>query len=90
MVLAGSAATTVTLNWLVADQLGTPRMIFDKSGNLSATRRHDYLPFGEELIVGQGARTAALGYTGDAMRQKFTQYERDIETGLDFAKALSL
>ncbi|MGH9962251.1 MAG: RHS repeat-associated core domain-containing protein, partial [Pyrinomonadaceae bacterium] len=32
-------------------------------------------------------RTIALGYTGDAIRQRFTSYERDSETGLDFAQA---
>jgi RHS repeat-associated protein len=74
----------VDTNWLVADQLGTPRMIFDKSGSLANTKRHDYLPFGEELIVGQGARTTVQGYTADSVRQKFTSKERDIETGLDY------
>jgi hypothetical protein len=60
------------INWLVADQLGTPRMIFDKTGWLENVKRHDYLPFGEELAVGQGLRTTGLGYSGDTVRQKFT------------------
>jgi hypothetical protein len=72
------------INWLVADQLGTPRMIFDKTGWLENVKRHDYLPFGEELAVGQGLRTTGLGYSGDTVRQKFTLKERDIETGLDY------
>jgi RHS repeat-associated protein len=42
------------------------------------------LPFGEELYAGIGPRTTATGYTGDNVRQKFTQKERDNETGLDF------
>jgi RHS repeat-associated protein len=71
-------------NWLVADQLGTPRMIVNKSGSLSAVKRHDYLPFGEELFGGTGGRTTTQGYSGDSLRQKFTSKERDIETGLDF------
>ncbi|MGH9967450.1 MAG: RHS repeat-associated core domain-containing protein, partial [Pyrinomonadaceae bacterium] len=75
------------VQWLVADQLGTPRMVFDKTGSLAATKRHDYLPFGEELYAGTGGRTPALGYTGgDGIRQQFTSYERDIETSLDFAQ----
>jgi RHS repeat-associated protein len=80
-----AAAGTAEVNWLVTDQLGTPRMMFDKTGALATTKRHDYLPFGEELSAGQGLRTTALGYgVADGVRQKFTQKERDIETGLDF------
>jgi RHS repeat-associated protein len=58
------------------------------SGSSSAViARHDYLPFGEELFAGTGDRTTAQGYTGDGTRQKFTSYERDSETSLDFAQA---
>jgi hypothetical protein len=59
-------------------------MVFDKSGSLAHVKRHDYLPFGEEPVSGQGVRSTALGYTGDAIRQKFTSKERDIETRLDY------
>jgi RHS repeat-associated protein len=45
--------------------------------------RHDFLPFGEE-IQGIGGRTAGLGYVADNVRQKFTQKERDNESGLDY------
>lgn len=79
--------TVADIQWLVTDQLGTPRMAFDQTGSLANMSRHDYLPFGEELFAGQGGRTPALGYTGDNIRQKFTQYERDIETNLDYAQA---
>jgi RHS repeat-associated protein len=81
----GPGATGV--QWLVSDQLGTPRMIFDKTGSLANMKRHDYLPFGEELFAGQNGRTVQQGYTGDIVRQKFTQKERDNETGLDFFEA---
>jgi RHS repeat-associated protein len=66
------------IHWLVADQLGTPRMIFDQSGSLTVTNqngnyvsgmtRHDYLPFGEELYggppnqSGAGGRLTTQGY----------------------------
>jgi RHS repeat-associated protein len=59
-------------------------MIIDKTGSLANVKRHDYLPFGEELLAGQGGRTTALGYSGEAIRQKFTSKERDNETGLDY------
>ncbi|MGH9933458.1 MAG: RHS repeat-associated core domain-containing protein, partial [Pyrinomonadaceae bacterium] len=77
-------SASANLNWLVTDQLGTPRLIFDKTGSLAATKRHDYLPFGEELAAGTGGRTPQQGYVGDSTRQKFTQKERDNETGLDY------
>jgi RHS repeat-associated protein len=73
------------VRWLVADHLGTPRMIFDASGKLENMTRHDYLPFGEELFAPTGGRTAAMGYSGsDGLRQQFTTKERDVETGLDY------
>ncbi len=78
------------VQWLIADHLGTPRMVVDKTGSLSGVTRHDYLPFGEELMVGMGngsIRSVAMGYQVDSVRQKFTGYERDSETNLDFATA---
>ena len=87
-LLVTATNTTNDIQWLVTDQLGTPRMIFDKTGSLAGTKRHDYLPFGEELYAGIGSRSTALGYcASDSVRQKFTLKERDIETGLDYFKA---
>jgi RHS repeat-associated protein len=75
----------VTINWLVPDHLGTPRIILDQTGAAANVRRHDYLPFGEELFAPAGGRTAAMGYAaGDGIRQQFTLKERDVETGLDY------
>jgi RHS repeat-associated protein len=71
--------------WLVTDHLGTPRMIIDRTGSLAGVKRHDYLPFGEELWAGVGGRTSEQGYSRiDNVRQRFTGQERDDETGLDF------
>lgn len=82
-VLTGTA--TPSVQWLVADHLGTPRMIIDPTGNSANVRRHDYLPFGEELYAPAGGRTTTMGYaSGDAVRQQFTSKERDVETGLDY------
>jgi RHS repeat-associated protein len=79
---------TWTIQWLVTDQLGTPRMIFDSTGSVSGMSRHDYLPFGEELAVNQGLRSASIGYAAiDNVRQHFAGSERDAETGLDFMQA---
>lgn len=49
------------------------------------------MPFGEELYRGVGGRTGDTGlkYSSnqDDIRQKFTGYQKDNETGLDFAEA---
>jgi RHS repeat-associated protein len=95
---AWNNGASTQIHWLLSDQLGTPRMIFDQSGSLTVTNqngnyvsgmtRHDYLPFGEELSSVIGLRSSAQGYTNsDGARQKFTSYERDNETSLDFAQA---
>jgi RHS repeat-associated protein len=85
---------TTNVRWTVTDSLGTPRIVAGKTGALSDVTRHDYLPFGEELFVNMGTgsiRSTTQGYstggTNDGLRKKFTGYERDDETGLDFAQA---
>ena len=71
-------------------------MIFDKTGSLATMTRHDYLPFGEELYANQGLRTTTQGYTAagysasDKSRHKFTEQERDDETGLDYMHARTM
>jgi RHS repeat-associated protein len=68
-------------------------MVFDQTGALANVKRHDYLPFGEELYADTGGRTTGQGNTAsgnlpaDGARQKFTSYERDNETTLDYAQA---
>ncbi len=49
------------------------------------------MPFGEDLTAGIGGRTGDTGQkyssSKDDTRQKFTGYQKDAETGLDFAEA---
>src|SRR6185503_6752796 len=69
-----------------ADHLGSPRVVTNSSAGVIS--RHDYMPFGEELGAGVGGRTVGMGFVvSDGLRRKFTSYERDGETGLDFAQA---
>ena len=84
LITAEPNAANNAVQWLVSDELGTPRMIADKTGSLAGIKRHDYLPFGEELFAGTGNRSTPGGYSGDNVRQKFTSHERDNETGLDY------
>ena len=76
-------STDAKVAYLTSDHLGSPRINTDAVGNVIA--RHDYHPFGEEIATSQ--RTTGLNYSGDPVRKKFTGYERDDETGLDFAQA---
>jgi len=70
-------------SYLTTDHLGSTRIVTKSDGNVKA--RYDYLPFGEELGSGIGGRTLGLCYgTSDSTNQKFTQKERDNETGLDY------
>jgi RHS repeat-associated protein len=76
-------ASTAKVSYLTNDHLGSPRINTDANG--AVISRHDYHPFGEEVFTTQ--RTTALGYAADTVRKKFTGYERDTETNLDFAQA---
>lgn len=81
-------STTPSVAYTTTDHLGTPRIITDELGQVSS--RRDFMPFGEELYTGVGGRTgdAGLKYSSseDEVRQKFTGYQKDDETNLDFAE----
>jgi RHS repeat-associated protein len=84
-LLATIEPTAVSSNgtrYTTSDNLGTPRVVTNSSA--AVISRHDYKPFGEEIGSGIGGRTTGMGYSADGIRQKFTQKERDIETGLDY------
>ncbi|MDQ3649593.1 MAG: hypothetical protein M3458_04790 [Acidobacteriota bacterium] len=83
---ANGATSVGGTSYLTADTLGSPRVVTDANGGVKS--RHDYLPFGEELQAAVGGRTPEQGYSqSDSVRQKFTGYERDGETQLDYAQA---
>lgn len=66
------------------DMLGSTRVITNQ--NAQVVSRQDYMPFGED-IPNIGGRSEASGYKVNNIRQKFTGYQKDNETGLDFAEA---
>ncbi len=80
-------ATIPSISYLTNDHLGSPRVITDANGQVSS--RRDFMPFGEELNSGIGGRNTTQKYnaTNDEIRQKFTGYQKDQESGLDFAEA---
>jgi RHS repeat-associated protein len=82
-------STTPKISYTTTDTLGSPRIITDQNGTVIS--RRDFMPFGEELSAGIGGRTGDGGqkYSSaqDTVRQKFTGYQKDDETQLDFAEA---
>ncbi len=75
-----------TTSYTATDQLGSPRVIINAFGQV--TSRRDFQPFGEELLPDATYRTTNLKYgANDSVRQRFTGYLKDVETGLDFAEA---
>lgn len=65
------------INYLTQDIVRSPRVLTDAIGQVISKR--DFMPFGEEI--------SRSSYGTDTLRQRFTGYERDSETGLDFAQA---
>ena len=82
-------ASVAKVAYTTTDHLGSPRVITDALGQVVS--RRDFMPFGEDLNVGVGNRTGDTGLKysmpGDNVRQKFTGYQKDNETQLDFAEA---
>ena len=77
-------AQTPQVSYLTADHLGSPRVITNETGEV--TTRKDYTAFGEETVSSQ--RTTALKYDNESETRKgYTGYEKDEESGLDFAQA---
>ena len=75
-----SPCTTCYLSY---DHLGSVRLVTDGNGNIIS--RHDFLPFGEEVLAlaSTGRMGPGRGVTDD-VKQRFTGNERDTESGLDY------
>ncbi|MBK7706136.1 MAG: hypothetical protein IPJ30_10225 [Acidobacteria bacterium] len=69
---------TPQVAYVTNDHLGSPRINTNENGTVIA--RHDYRPYGEEITD----RTHAQ-YVADTVRKKFTGYEGDNETNIDYA-----
>src|SRR5690606_31895475 len=71
------------VSYTTADHLGSPRILTDENG--ATISRRDFHPFGEEILTTH--RHPDHGYTSDDVTRRFTTYERDGETDLDYAQA---
>lgn len=82
------SSSTAKTSYLTGDQLGSPRVVTDAYAQVVS--RRDFMPFGEEIYAGTGSRSTGQKYSTssvDNVRKRFTGYEKDGETGLDFAEA---
>jgi RHS repeat-associated protein len=76
-------SATPQVSYLTQDHLGSPRIITDNTGKIIA--RKDFNAFGDETSSAQ--RTELLGYKPEEVRQDYTGYQKDDESGLEFAQA---
>jgi RHS repeat-associated protein len=70
-------------SYMTNDTLGSPRIITNQNGQV--TSRRDFMPYGEDLYTAE--RTPQLGYKNDNVKERFTGYARDQESGLEYAQA---
>jgi RHS repeat-associated protein len=84
-----ASANDAKVNYLTANHLGSPRVNTDETG--SVTARHDYTGLGVDIVEAYGSiggRSATHGYgTDDRVRQQYTGYQHDDESGLEYAQA---
>jgi RHS repeat-associated protein len=77
-------AQTPQVSYLTTDHLGSPRVITNENGVVKD--RKDFSAFGEETVSAQ--RSSNAEYTPpDQLRKNYTGYEKDSESGLEFAQA---
>jgi RHS repeat-associated protein len=82
----GGTSELTGTHYLTADHLGSTRMVTDEAKTPVMCR--DYLPFGGEIPATEDTGRDGIDcYGEDVSRHKFTSYERDSESHLDFAQA---
>lgn len=76
--------TNTEVSYLTTDALGSPRVITNQNGTV--TKRQDYAAFGDEIITTQ--RSNRTDYAAQSpTREGYTGYEKDGESGLEYAQA---
>lgn len=84
---SNQSVNTGNIGYTTPDHLGSTRIVSNKDGSVRS--RHDYLPFGEEIVstLTSNGRETIPTYNLGNINQKFTGQERDTESGLDFFKS---
>ncbi|MBK7704501.1 MAG: RHS repeat-associated core domain-containing protein [Acidobacteria bacterium] len=83
-LVGNDPAPAAQVSYLTQDHLGSPRVVTNQNGEV--IKRTDWMAFGEEVEFNK--RTSGLGYDEvPETRKGYTGYEKDDESGLDFAQA---
>lgn len=81
-----SKISELLVSYLTADHLGSPRVITNENG--AVTSRKDFAAFGDEITSSQRVSgSGGNGYDEPNVRQDYTGYEKDGESGLEYARA---
>jgi RHS repeat-associated protein len=79
-------AQQAKVSYPTSDHLGSPRVITDQYGRVSS--RKDFAAFGDEIVSPQRiGGPNGNGYDPPNVRQDYTGYQKDGESGLEFAQA---
>lgn len=79
-------ATTQQVSYLTQDGLGSPRVTTNENGEV--TSRKDFMAYGDEaLSVQRTSGPSGNNYDTPQFRTDYTGYEKDDESGLQFAQA---
>lgn len=74
------------VSYLTTDHLGSPRIATNAAGGVIS--RKDFTAFGEEVVTAQRVSgDEGNGYDPPNVRQDYTGYKKDLESGLEFAQA---
>ena len=74
------------MSYLTQDHLGSPRVITNENG--AVTNRKDFMAFGDQVSSAQRVSgSSGNGYDPASTREDYTGYEKDPESGLEFAQA---
>jgi RHS repeat-associated protein len=79
-------ASTQQVSYMTLGHLGSPRVITNENG--AVTNRKDFMAFGDQAFSAQ--RVSGSGgnkYDDPSTRQDYAGYEKDSESGLEFAQA---
>ncbi len=77
---------TPQVSYLTQDHLGSPRVITNENGVV--TSRKDFMAYGEEAAsANRVSGSGGNGYDPAGTRKDYTGYEKDSETGLEYAQA---
>ena|GEM_PF-6742091 len=84
---SGEVASEPRVSYLTTDHLGSPRVTTNERG--AVVNRRDFMAFGEEAVSVQRVGGASgNGYeAAGSTRKDYTGYEKDEESGLEFAQA---